>query len=45
MTFHLGDIKNGSSRCDDAYYRVIKENFDRGPPFTPPASDRTGRSS
>lgn len=25
---HLGDIKNGSSRCDDAYYATIKSDFD-----------------
>nr|WP_232295098.1 hypothetical protein [Parafrankia sp. EUN1f] len=29
MTFHVGDIKNGSSRCDDAYYNLIKSDFDR----------------
>jgi hypothetical protein len=29
MTFHVGDIKNGSSRCDDAYYRMIRADFDR----------------
>ncbi len=28
MTFHVGDIKNGSTRCDDAYYSLIKSNFD-----------------
>ena len=33
MTFHVGDIKNGSSRCDDAYYRMIRADFDR---FTGP---------
>lgn len=27
--FHVGDIKNGSSRCDDQYYRDIKTQFDR----------------
>ncbi len=29
LTFHVGDIKNGSSRCDDAYYRMIRSQFDR----------------
>lgn len=29
MTFHVGDIKNGSTRCDDAYYETIKDAFDR----------------
>jgi hypothetical protein len=29
MTFHVGDIKNGSSRCDDAYYTMIRTQFDR----------------
>lgn len=29
LTFHVGDIKNGSSRCDDAYYRMIRTQFDR----------------
>ncbi|MBI4901656.1 MAG: hypothetical protein HY829_14445 [Actinobacteria bacterium] len=29
FTVHVGDIKNGSSRCDDAYYRSIKAEFDR----------------
>ena len=29
MTFHVGDIKNGSSRCDDAYYTMIRKDFDR----------------
>jgi len=28
MTFHVGDIKNGSSRCDDAVYTSVKANFD-----------------
>ncbi|MCK9926608.1 hypothetical protein MXD62_05390 [Frankia sp. Mgl5] len=28
MTFHVGDIKNGSTRCDDGYYRQIKADFD-----------------
>jgi len=28
MTFHVGDIKNGSSRCDDAYYSLIRSDFD-----------------
>jgi hypothetical protein len=26
---HLGDIKSGSSRCDDAYYAMIRTQFDR----------------
>jgi hypothetical protein len=29
MSFHVGDIKNGSSRCDDAYYSMIRSDFDR----------------
>ena len=29
MTFHVGDIKNGSTRCDDAYYAMITSDFDR----------------
>jgi hypothetical protein len=29
LTFHVGDIKNGSSRCDDAYYTTIRADFDR----------------
>src|SRR4051812_35212224 len=33
LTFHVGDIKNGSTRCDDAYYRMIRTQFDR---FTDP---------
>ncbi len=33
MTFHVGDIKNGSTRCDDDYYRMIKADFNR---FTGP---------
>ncbi|GAA4479946.1 hypothetical protein [Microbacterium panaciterrae] len=28
MTFHVGDIKNGSSTCDDALYQQIKGDFD-----------------
>ena len=28
FTIHVGDIKNGSSRCDDAYYRLIRSDFD-----------------
>jgi hypothetical protein len=28
FTIHVGDIKNGSSRCDDAYYSMIRERFD-----------------
>ena len=30
---HLGDIKNGSSRCDDSYFSMIKSQFNR---FTDP---------
>lgn len=30
---HLGDIKSGSSRCDDAYFAMIRAQFDR---FTDP---------
>jgi hypothetical protein len=26
---HLGDIKNGSSECSDAYFQMIKSDFDR----------------
>ncbi|QGF24894.1 metallophosphoesterase [Raineyella fluvialis] len=26
---HVGDIKNGSSRCDDAYFQQIQTDFDR----------------
>jgi len=33
LTFHVGDIKNGSSRCDDTYYGMIRSDFDR---FTNP---------
>ncbi len=29
MTFHLGDIKNGSSRCDDPYFQLIRSDFDK----------------
>jgi hypothetical protein len=29
LTFHVGDVKNGSTRCDDAYYRLIRSDFDR----------------
>jgi hypothetical protein len=29
MTFHVGDIKNGSTRCDNAYYSMIRTQFDR----------------
>ncbi len=29
MTFHVGDIKNGSSRCDNPYYAMIRTDFDR----------------
>lgn len=33
VTFHVGDIKNGSTRCDDPYYAMIKTQFNR---FTSP---------
>ncbi|MCI0154151.1 metallophosphoesterase [Dermacoccus nishinomiyaensis] len=26
---HVGDIKNGSTRCDTSYFRMIKSQFDR----------------
>lgn len=26
---HVGDIKNGSTRCDDSYFAMIKEQFNR----------------
>lgn len=29
FTFHLGDIKNGSSVCSDAYFGQIRTQFDR----------------
>ncbi len=29
LVFHVGDIKNGSTRCDDDYYRMIRTQFDR----------------
>jgi hypothetical protein len=29
MTFHVGDIKNGSTRCDNEYYAVMRAQFDR----------------
>ncbi|MEO5743481.1 MAG: metallophosphoesterase family protein [Terracoccus sp.] len=29
MTFHVGDIKNGSSRCDNSYYQLVRSDFDR----------------
>ncbi|MGO4956922.1 hypothetical protein ACTQ49_06580 [Luteococcus sp. Sow4_B9] len=29
MTFHVGDIKNGSTRCDDDYYAMVRAQFDR----------------
>jgi len=29
MSFHVGDIKNGSSRCDDPYYAMIRTDFNR----------------
>ena len=28
FTVHVGDIKNGSSTCDDAYYSLIRSDFD-----------------
>jgi hypothetical protein len=28
FTIHVGDIKNGSTRCDDPYYSLIKSDFD-----------------
>lgn len=28
FTIHVGDIKNGSSRCDDSYYSLIRSDFD-----------------
>ncbi|WP_036491301.1 metallophosphoesterase [Nocardioides sp. CF8] len=29
LAFHVGDIKNGSSPCTDAYSAMIREQFDR----------------
>lgn len=29
FTIHVGDIKNGSSRCDTSYFRTISADFDR----------------
>ncbi|MCW3016360.1 MAG: rane protein [Solirubrobacterales bacterium] len=29
MVIHLGDIKNGSSRCDTSYFESIRAQFDR----------------
>ncbi len=29
MVLHLGDIKNGSSRCDTSYFEGIRRQFDR----------------
>lgn len=29
LTVHVGDIKNGSSRCDDSYFDAILVQFDR----------------
>ncbi|RYB96045.1 hypothetical protein EUA06_00115 [Nocardioides glacieisoli] len=29
LAFHVGDIKNGSSPCTDAYNQMIREQFDR----------------
>lgn len=37
-TVHVGDIKNGSSRCDDSYFQMIYRNFesfDRPLVYTP----------
>jgi hypothetical protein len=28
FTIHVGDIKNGSTRCDDPYYATIRSDFD-----------------
>jgi hypothetical protein len=28
FTIHVGDIKNGSTRCDDSYYATIRADFD-----------------
>jgi hypothetical protein len=28
LVLHVGDIKNGSSRCDTSYYQQIRANFD-----------------
>jgi hypothetical protein len=28
LVLHLGDIKNGSSRCDDSYFSLIRSDFD-----------------
>jgi len=28
FTIHVGDIKNSSTRCDDAYYTTIRADFD-----------------
>ena len=29
FSVHVGDIKSGSSRCDDSYFAMIKTQFDR----------------
>ena len=29
LVAHLGDIKNGSSTCDDAYFSMIRSRFDQ----------------
>ena len=29
FSVHVGDIKNGSTRCDDSYFAMIKAQFDR----------------
>lgn len=28
LVMHLGDVKNGSSRCDDSYFELIRSHFD-----------------
>ncbi|WP_045821241.1 hypothetical protein [Williamsia herbipolensis] len=28
MTFHVGDIKNGSTKCTDDYFALIRKDFD-----------------
>jgi hypothetical protein len=29
LVMHLGDIKNGSTRCDTSYFQLIRSDFDR----------------
>jgi hypothetical protein len=29
LVIHLGDIKNGSTRCDTTYFQLIRSDFDR----------------